>query len=242
MTVDRDASALVIAIDGPSGSGKSTVARGVARALDLRYLDTGAMYRGLTWWVLEGGIEPDDPAGVLARLTTFELVVSTDPRRSSVAVGSRDVTTAIRQPDVTAAVSAVSAIPEVRHELVARQRAIIGSGGIVVEGRDIGTVVCPGAPVKIFLTAAADVRASRRALEAHSGRSSVLDVKADLDRRDRLDSRRRTSPLNQAADACSLDSSAMTASEVVAAVLDVVREKTGVTSTQSLDSISGDRR
>jgi cytidylate kinase len=199
------------------------------------------MYRGLTWWVLEGGIEPGDRVGVLASLATFDLVVSTDPHRLSVVVGSTDVTTAIRQADVTAAVSAVSAIPEVRHELVARQRAIIGSGGIVVEGRDIGTVVCPVASVKIFLTAAAEVRASRRALEARSPGSSVLDVKADLDRRDRLDSRRQTSPLTQAADAYSLDSSAMTATEVVAAVLDVVREKTGVIPSQSLDSISGER-
>ena len=241
---DPDRSTLVVAIDGPSGSGKSTVARGVARALGLRYLDTGAMYRALTWWVLKGKVAPDNEPAVLARLATFELEVATDPDRSAVLVGDVDVTSAIRQADVTKAVSAVSAIPEVRHQLVARQRAIIGLGGIAVEGRDIGTAVCPEAPVKIFLTATADTRASRRARDVHAAGThrTFDDVRSDLDRRDRLDSGRKTSPLHQAPDALPLDSTDMSADEVIAAVLAVVREKTGIAAGPSLDPIGGERR
>ena len=158
-----DLSTLVVAIDGPSGSGKSTVARGVARILGLRYLDTGAMYRALTWWVIEQGVDPADESSVLAAATTFDLDMSTDPvAQQVVLVSGHDVTRAIRSAAVTQQVSAVSAVAEVRRQLVARQRVIIGAGGIVVEGRDIGTTVCPAAPVKIFLTAATEARAVRR--------------------------------------------------------------------------------
>ena len=227
---DVDVSTLVVAIDGPSGSGKSTLARGLARALRLRYLDTGAMYRALTWWVLRGEVDLADEAAVVARLADFDLDVSGDLERQAVAVGGHDVTAAIRSAEVTRAVSAVSAIPEVRRQLVARQRAIIGGGGIAVEGRDIGTVVCPDAPVKIFLTAAVDARAVRRSLEVapNANDASVDLVRADLDRRDRLDSGRRASPLNQAPDAVAIDSTGMDADQVLAAALDLVRESTGV--------------
>ena len=218
---------LVIAIDGPSGSGKSTVARRVAGALDLRYLDTGAIYRALTWAVLEGGVDPENVEGVLAVAAVAQIRVSTDPPAQAVSVDGRDVAAAIRGPLVTRAVSAVSAIPQVRERLVALQRAIVGAGGIVVEGRDIGTVVCPDSPVKIFLTASAETRAARRSAEARisAGDRDVSSVKADLARRDTLDSTRATSPLAMAPDAVPLDSTTMSEDAVVARVLDLVAQR-----------------
>jgi cytidylate kinase len=218
---------LVIAIDGPSGSGKSTVARRVAGALDLRYLDTGAIYRALTWAVLEGGVDPENVEGVLAVAAVAQIRVSTDPPAQAVSVDGRDVAAAIRGPLVTRAVSAVSAIPQVRERLVALQRAIVGAGGIVVEGRDIGTVVCPDSPVKIFLTASAETRAARRSADAHisAGDRDVSSVKADLARRDTLDSTRATSPLAMAPDAVPLDSTTMSEDAVVARVLDLVAQR-----------------
>ena len=156
--------ALVVAIDGPSGSGKSTVARGVAAALDLRYLDTGAMYRAVTWQVLNDSVPLDDPAAITDKATTIDLHISTDPAPARVSVGGTDVSTQIRSADVTAAVSAVSAVGAVRSAMVARQRALIGSGGIVVEGRDIGAVVAPDAILKVYLTASEDERADRKSV------------------------------------------------------------------------------
>jgi CMP/dCMP kinase len=247
-------STLVVAIDGPSGSGKSTVARGVARALGLRYLDTGATYRALTWAVLDRGVNPEDTDPVIALAATVKIEVSTEPDDLSVEVDGRDVASAIRGSGVTHAVSAVSAIPQVRERLVALQRSVIGNGGIVVEGRDIGTVVCPEAPVKIFLTASSDARATRRwadPVEAAAASRDVEAVRADLARRDQLDSTRITSPLTRATDAVSLDSTAMDADAVIAAILDIVAERTGMVPTAStlaqlhdsrVDHISGERR
>jgi cytidylate kinase len=243
MSAEMAPSTLVVAIDGPSGSGKSTVARGVARALGLRYLDTGATYRALTWAVLDRQVDPSDVDHVVALADTVQIEVSTDPETSAVAVDGRDVAVAIRGPEVTTAVSAVSAIPHVRERMVALQRAIIGSGGIVVEGRDIGTVVCPDAPVKIFLTASSDARASRRwadTLEAPAG-SDVEAVKADLARRDKLDSTRVDSPLAKAADAVSIDSTTMDVAAVIAFILDVVAERASAVGAHS-DRVSGDHR
>jgi len=225
-----DSSTLVVAIDGPSGAGKSTVARGVARALGCRYLDTGAVYRALTWAVLERGADPGDEPGVVGVLSDFRLELSTDPDDVTVAVGGHDVTAAIRGQAVTASVSAVSAIPRVRTQLVAMQRSIIGEGGIVVEGRDIGTVVCPNADVKIFLTANPAVRATRRFAEDDDPEVDVDAVKADLARRDRLDSSRVVSPLAAAQDAVLIDSTSMDAGAVIAAVLDIVAARTEVPS------------
>jgi len=221
------APALVIAIDGPSGSGKSTVARRVAAALHLRYLDTGAVYRALTWAVLDRGVDPDNVDGVLAVAGVAQVRVSTDPQAQAVSVDGRDVAAAIRGPEVTGAVSAVSAIPQVRERLVALQRAIIGAGGIVVEGRDIGTVVAPDSPVKIFLTASPETRAARRSADADVpvGNRDVSSVQADLDRRDALDSTRIISPLAIAPDAVQLDSTAMDEDAVVARVLDLVAQR-----------------
>jgi CMP/dCMP kinase len=241
MSADQAPSTLVVAIDGPSGSGKSTVARGVARALGLRYLDTGATYRALTWAVLDRQVDPGDADGVIALADTLQIEVSTDPETSAVAVDGRDVAAPIRGPEVTQAVSAVSAIPPVRARMVALQRAIIGAGGVVVEGRDIGTVVCPDAPVKIFLTASSDARASRRWAEtdeAPAG-SDVEAVKADLARRDKLDSSRVDSPLTKAADAVSIDSTTMEVHAVIASILDVVAERV---SAVRADRVSGDHR
>jgi cytidylate kinase len=223
-----DASTLVVAIDGPSGSGKSTVARDVATALGLRYLDTGAMYRALTWWALRQGADPADHAAVLAVLATFEVKLSTDPSAPRVCVAGHDVTAAIRSAEVTGAVSLVSAIPQVRTRLVMMQRELVGPGGIAVEGRDIGTAVCPSAPVKIFLTAANETRASRRALQIGEAAPSLDAVRADIDRRDGLDSNRSASPLHQAPDAVAIDSTTLSRGEVVARVLSVVRKNTGL--------------
>ena len=228
---------LVIAIDGPSGSGKSTVARRVAGALQLRYLDTGAIYRALTWAVLDSGVDPENVDGVLAVAGPTEIRVSTDPQAQAVTVDGRDVAAAIRGPEVTRAVSAVSAIPQVRERLVALQRTIVGAGGIVVEGRDIGTIVCPDSPVKVFLTASAETRAARRSADADvsAGDRDVSTVQADLARRDTLDSTRAASPLVMAPDAVPLDSTLMNEDAVVGRVLDLVaqrsRELAGATPT-----------
>jgi cytidylate kinase len=208
---------LVVAIDGPSGAGKSTVSRRVALARGLRYLDTGSLYRALTFSVLGAGIDTSDTAAVSAHATRVVLDAGTDPAEPSVSIDGRRVDREIREPDVTAAVSAVSEIPAVRELLLVLQRRLIGGGGIVVEGRDIGTVVVPAAPVKIFLTASGDARAQRRAAE------STADVQAtlsDLERRDRHDSGRTTSPLAKAPDAIEIDATSLDVDEVVARVLE----------------------
>jgi cytidylate kinase len=226
---ETDRASLVVAVDGPSGSGKSTVSRAVARALGLRYLDTGAIYRALTWWVLRGGVDPTDEAAVVERARSFELEISTDPADQWARVGDTDVTTAIRQPDVTTAVSSVSAVQKIRTQLLTRQRDIVGPGGIVVEGRDIGVTVCPDAPVKIFLTASAAARAGRRAREFEKTRDAdVAAVQADLARRDRLDASRAASPLAEAADAVELDTTTLDLDQVVAAALALVSRRTGI--------------
>src|SRR4051812_37613793 len=143
----------VIAVDGPSGAGKSSVSRAVASALGLRYLDTGSMYRALTWWLLHKGVDVHDADAVASGAARPDIVAGTDPAAPTILVDGTDVAEPIREDDVTAAVSAVAAVPQVRDRMLRLQRAAIGSGGIVVEGRDIGTVVAPDAQVKVFLTA-----------------------------------------------------------------------------------------
>ena len=221
--------ALVVAIDGPSGSGKSTVARGVAAALHLRYLDTGAMYRAVTWQVLNQSVALDDPAAIADIATAFDLRISTDAAPARVSVDDTDVSTAIRSADVTAAVSAVSAIGAVRAAMVARQRALIGDGGIVVEGRDIGTTVAPDADVKVFLTADEQVRAERRGAEIVGGQVDpevLAATSAALRQRDAADSGRAASPLNQAPDATVIDATSLSADAVIARIVEMAKAVT----------------
>ncbi|GLZ03748.1 cytidylate kinase [Actinomadura sp. NBRC 104412] len=221
---------LVIAMDGPSGSGKSSVSKGVARALGLRYLDTGAMYRAMTWWMLRQGVPVEDAEAVAARAGEPVIEVGTDPDHPTITVDGTDVSKPIRTREVTNAVSAVSRVPEVRERLVALQRRIIGDGRIVVEGRDIGTVVAPDAPVKVFLTASEKIRAERRAKDLAAEPGATLEVtQAEQARRDRLDSTRTASPLLKAADAEEIDSSAMSLEEVVAAVVRLAESATETT-------------
>jgi cytidylate kinase len=215
------AGAGVIAIDGPSGSGKSTVARRVAQRLGFRYLDTGAMYRALAWQALEHRLDLEDEAalGELAERALIE--PGTNPRRPTISIDGTDVSKPIRSRAVTNAVSAVSAVPAVRAVLVRRQRELMDGGGIVVEGRDIGTTVAPGAPLKIFLTASSEARAARRhrQLSAVGDAAAEQDTRAEIERRDARDSSRAASPLAQAADAVVVDSTSRTVDEVVGEVL-----------------------
>jgi cytidylate kinase len=203
----------VVAVDGPSGSGKSTVSRRLAEALGAAYLDTGAMYRAVTWAVLDAGVDPSDAAAVAAVCARVRLEIGTDPGRQHVRVDGVAVEGPIRGVEVTAAVSAVSAVPAVRAALVARQREIIAAAGrIVVEGRDIGTVVAPDADLKVYLTASVDERARRRSDE---NRVDVDTTAADLRRRDKLDSTRAADPLRRAPDAVELDTTRLGIDEVV---------------------------
>ncbi len=220
----------VIALDGPSGSGKSTVARGLASSLGWRYVDTGATYRAATLAVLRAGTALADDAAVADVVAHADIDLSTDPAAATVRLDGEDVSNVVRGPEVTAAVSAVSAVPAVRVRLVALQRRLAGESGAVLEGRDIGTAVFPDAPVKVFLDASAAVRATRRAGDRDAGIAvggsavaTVDAVEADLARRDRLDSSRTASPLRAADDAVHLDSSALDAQQVVDRVLDLAR-------------------
>ncbi len=222
--------ALVIAVDGPSGSGKSSVSRGVAVALGYRYLDTGAMYRAMTYWMLEHGVDVDDPLTVSARVGEPALEPGLDPVAPTIHLDGQDVSVAIREPRVTKAVSAVSAVPEVRARLVLLQREAIRSGGLVIEGRDIGTVVWPDAELKVFLTASPDVRAQRRSIELTSAGTQGADeaaTLADLARRDAVDSSRAVAPLTQAADAVVVDATELTLDQTIAAVLALAEAHTG---------------
>ena len=225
MNESTAADALLLAIDGPSGTGKSTVSRAVAEHLGAKYLDTGAMYRVATLWVLRQGIDPADSDAVAAATADLPLAVSDDPRSTEVLLDGEDVSGEIRGPEVTRNVSAVSAIPAVRENLVDLQRRLAADAGrCVVEGRDIGTVVLPDVPAKVFMTAAAEVRARRRhAQDIAAGRDADYDeVLADVIRRDELDSSRATSPLRPADDAVVLDTSELDVEEVIDHILDVV--------------------
>jgi cytidylate kinase len=208
---------LVIAMDGPSGSGKSSTSRGVAAKLGLRYLDTGAQFRAMTVWMLRHGVDLDDPAAIAARAGEPVIVSGTDPLAPTITVDGEDVAEAIRSEETTKAVSAVAACPAVRQRLLALQRAIIGAGGIVVEGRDIGSVVAPGARLKVYLTADAEARAARRTAEEKG--ADVAATQADLLRRDKIDSTRAAAPLTMPEGAIHLDTTAFTLAQVVDAVV-----------------------
>ena len=212
----------VVAIDGPSGSGKSSTSRGVADRLGLRYLDTGAMYRAMTWWLLRQGVDVHDPSAVAARVEEPEILSGTDPLGPTILVDGIDVGMAIRSDEVNAAVSPVAAVPEVRRRLLEVQREIIGAGGIVVEGRDIGSVVAPDAEVKVYLTADAAARAHRRALE--EGGTDLDATRESLLARDEIDSGREVSPLVMAEGAVHVDGTAYTLDEVVGLVVALVEK------------------
>ena len=217
---------VVVAMDGPSGSGKSSTSRAVAVRLGYRYLDTGAMYRAMTWWMLRHDVPVDDPAAVAARCGDPVIDSGTDPAAPTITVDGADVAAAIRTPEVTGAVSAVSAVPQVRARLLDLQReAIAGAldeGGIVVEGRDIGSVVVPDADVKIYLTADAAARAARRAAE--EGGSDVAATESSLLARDQIDSTRTTSPLTMAEGAAHVDTTPYTLEEVVDLIVGLVED------------------
>ena len=204
----------VVALDGPSGTGKSTVARQLAIRLGARYVDTGAMYRAATLAVLRKGADVADAAAVTDTVRAAAIEISTDPRQPGITLDGEPVDAEIRSARVTAAVSAVSAVPEVRSQLVAIQRALAAPGGVVMEGRDIGSVVWPQARLKVYLTASAAARARRRAGEL--GPDADIDaVATDIARRDRLDSTRAASPLRRADDALELDTTDLDVDTVV---------------------------
>lgn len=215
-------SGLVIAIDGPSGSGKSSASKGVARELGLRYLDTGAMYRALTWWFMAEGSDTTDPAVIAARAAEPSIEVSTDPDNPWTRVNGRDVSAEIRTQEVSSQVSTVARVPAVREHLIARQRAIIAEAeqGVVAEGRDIGTVVAPAAQLKVFLTADPEARARRRAAELSS---DAAETEAAQARRDRLDAAQS----EMAADAMLVDATDLTLEEVIEKITRLARERGG---------------
>lgn len=214
---------VIVAVDGPSGSGKSSVSKGVAQRLGFAYLDTGAMYRALTWWGLDAGVAPAD---IPARLAEVTIDSGTDPTAPTISVNGVDVSEAIRTPEVTAAVSAYSAVPEVRAALLDLQRQA-AAVDLVAEGRDLGTVVFPEATLKVYLTADVEARAARRALEnAERGHDAdVGDTGASLAARDAADSSRAVSPLQAAADAVHVDATFMTLPEVIEHVTALIEER-----------------
>jgi cytidylate kinase len=215
---------IVVAIDGPAGAGKSTIARRVAEKLGYLYLDTGAMYRAVALWALRTGVALDD----MHRLEQLALSAEIGLDGAKVTLNGEDVSEAIRAAEVSAAASKVSAVAGVRRALVDKQRAMAEAGSVVMEGRDIGTVVFPDAAVKIFLDASSAVRAQRR-LEEMAARDAVADAAAvahDMKERDQRDRGRIEAPLVQAPDAVLLDSTALTLQEVEDAVLRLVRART----------------
>lgn len=218
-----------IAIDGPAGAGKSTVAKAVARTLNATYLDTGAMYRAVGLYMMRSGVPMDMPALIAARADNAQVDVRYEDGAQHVYLNGEDVSSAIRENAVSAAASAVSAVPRVREMLVARQREIASKTDVVMDGRDIGTRVLPDAPLKVFLTARCEVRARRRYLElTERGESVDYDtLLEEIRQRDYNDSHRALSPMVPAADAIMLDSSDMTQDEVTAHIIALAKERMG---------------
>ena len=221
----RTAPAVIVAIDGPSGTGKSSTSKAVASQLGLSYLDTGAQYRAITWWMVTNGIDITDPTAIADVAGKAEIISGTDPSNPTISVDGVDVAGPIRTQEVTSKVSAVSAVPEVRARITELQRSLAAEAerGIVVEGRDIGTTVLPDADLKIFLTASPEARAARR-----SGELKGADVQATRDallKRDAADSSRKTSPLAKADDAVEVDTSDLTLQQVIECVVTLVGEK-----------------
>lgn len=214
-----------VALDGPAGAGKSTVARMVAKELDYVYVDTGAMYRTITWKVLDNGLSLEDLAGIAALAAATNIRLQPGPAGQTVYADGQEVTELIRSQEINLHVSHIAAIPEVREILVRMQKEMASGKGVVMDGRDIGTSVLPDAEVKIFLTASARKRAERRYLEMSDSDMTLDELEQDIERRDQLDRGRKVSPLCQAEDAVLLDSTSMTLEEVVNAVLELCRTK-----------------
>jgi CMP/dCMP kinase len=218
-------SPVVVAVDGTSGSGKSSTSRGVAARLGLRYLDTGAQFRAMTWWMLQQGVDVRDAAAVAARCHEPAITSGTDPAGPTITVDGVDAAEAIRSTEVTGAVSHVSVVPEVRARLLRLQRAVIeeclGEDGIVVEGRDIGSVVWPRAEVKVYLAADAGARALRRIAE-HAHLGDAASAEAGLRERDQIDSGRAAAPLVMAEGAVLIDTTHYTLNEVIDQVVTMV--------------------
>ncbi len=216
----------VIAIDGPSASGKSTVARGVARVLGWNYVDSGAMYRAVTWKAIEEGVDVADPAAVIRMLAGIRIEFRIVNQAAQILVDGTDPGTAIREPRVEKLVSAVAAIPEVRQVLVEHQRSLTRFGDLVMEGRDIGSVVFPTTPLKFYIDADPAIRAQRRRKDFDALRIDASDqvVASSLSDRDRLDSQRKVAPLQVAPGAVVIDNSRQTVDETVAEIVKRVRE------------------
>ncbi|MFE2495302.1 (d)CMP kinase [Streptomyces scopuliridis] len=220
--------AVIVAIDGPSGTGKSSTSKAVAAQLGLDYLDTGAQYRAMTWWMINNGVDVSDPAAVATAAGKPVLVSGTDPAAPAITVDGADASGPIRTQAVTSKVSAVSAVPEVRAVVTELQRSVAAAAekGIVVEGRDIGTTVLPDADVKIFLTASPEARAARRSGELKGKEATdVAATKDALAKRDAADSGRKTSPLAKADDAVEVDTTDLTLQQVIECVVTLVEEK-----------------
>jgi cytidylate kinase len=231
----------VVTLDGPSGTGKSTVARALAIELGLRYLNTGAMYRAVTWAVLRAAVDPADAARVGRLAGQLRVEITTDPHDQRVSVDGEPVEGQIRSADVTFAVSPVSAVPEVRRLLVGQQRELIGPGGIVVEGRDIGTVVAPDAPLKVFLTAAHDTRAERRARQDGAAPAELVAASEAIRRRDAYDSGRAVAPLRAADDAIHVDTTSLSTYDVIKRLVDIARDRGIVQTAPTAPGLNGDQ-
>lgn len=218
---------MIIAIDGPAGTGKSTVAKEVAKRLGFAHFDTGAMYRSLAWWACREGIDPQDEAALVAALPRFHYEIRIEGSEKKYFVGEHDITREIRTPEISMAASQVAVFADVRHEMVKIQRKYGNSGDVVFEGRDMGTVVFPHAEVKIFLTASPEVRAERRFLELKAKTPNITQEKLlkEIKERDLADETRAHSPLKQADDAILVDTSNLTADQVVKKVLQLVEER-----------------
>ncbi|WP_327298436.1 (d)CMP kinase [Streptomyces sp. NBC_01197] len=221
--------AVIVAIDGPSGTGKSSTSKAVAAKLGLSYLDTGAQYRAITWWMISNGVDVQDAAAVANASAKPDIVSGTDPAAPTITVDGADASGPIRTQEVTAKVSAVSAVAEVRTRITELQREIAAAaeGGIVVEGRDIGTTVLPDADLKVFLTASPEARAARRSgeLKGSQAAAGLAATRDALVKRDAADTSRKTSPLAKADDAVEVDTTELTLQQVIECVVTLVEEK-----------------
>ncbi len=219
--------ALQVAIDGPASAGKSTVAKLVAKRFGYIYVDTGAMYRAVTFWAMQRGVTLTDEAAVITAMQSLKIGFKPGEPDQLVFANDQDITQAIRQPDVTNNVSTIAALPKVREILTDQQRELADAGGIVMDGRDIGTTVLPHAEVKIFLVASAAERAQRRYAEniKKGIETPLAQLQAEIELRDHKDSTRKVSPLTQAADAVLVDTTPMSIEEVVDTIANIIKKQ-----------------